>query len=64
MFHYNALILYKSATAQRKKRNTKNIFPLPFVIFLFFQRFREFSCIISLYETNKHFKNNVFISLS
>jgi hypothetical protein len=64
MFHYNTLILYKSATAQRKKRYTKNIFPLPFLLFLFFQRFKEFSYIMSLYETNKHFKNNIFTSLS
>jgi hypothetical protein len=37
-----------------------------YLFFLFFYRFKRFSCILKilyLYETNKHFKKNIFHTL-
>jgi hypothetical protein len=48
---------------RKKYIQNKYIFFLCLFFFLFFQRFRRFSCILKvlyLYETNKYFKSSVF----
>ena len=62
MFHYNALILYKSATAQRKKRYTKNIFPLLFFYFYFF-RGLESLVVSCLYTGQINTLKTIFLCL-
>jgi hypothetical protein len=64
MFYCNVLNIYEPVTTQRKIYTKQTFFFCLF--FLFFHKFKRFGCILRmlyLYETNKHFKKNIFHTL-